>query len=167
MKTTKPKSDAKRRSGLFSFSRAFTLIELLVVIAMIAVLTAAAGSSVASAQRRAKISKAQTEAQELTKAIQAYANYTEDGSLTELTGLNDAPASESNLKYVLGKVTQRGSTVPVLYNASVTSGGQLLDPWGTPYRITVKKGQTVNPSGVPNMKVGIFYPNWHRVTEGE
>ena len=144
-------------------SRAFTMIELLVVIAMIAVLSAAAGTSIASAQRRAKISKAQTEAQELTKALQAYANYTDDGTLSELTGLNDAPATESNLKYVLGKVTQRNAPVPVLYNASVAVGGQLLDPWGNPYRITVKKGMTVKPSGVPNMELGIFYPNWHQV----
>ena len=143
--------------------RAFTLIELMVVIAMIAILMGAATTSVVGAQKRAKISRAQTEAQELTKAILAYANYTEDGTLSELAGLNDSEATESNLKFVLGKVTKRGSTVPVLYNASVAKDGRFLDPWGNPYRVTVKKGERVTPPGVPAMNVGVFYPNWHRV----
>lgn len=143
--------------------RAFTLIELLVVIAMIAVLMGAATTSVVGAQKRAKISRAQTEAQELTKAILAYANYSDDGTLSELSGLDDSEATESNLKYVLGKVTKRGSTVPVLYNASVAKDGRFLDPWGNPYRVTVKKGATITPPGVPTMQVGVFYPNWHRI----
>ncbi len=147
--------------------RAFTLVELLVVIAMIAILSAAAGTSVVGARKRAKISRAQTETQELTKAILAYANYTEDGTLDELTGLNNTPATEGNLKWVLGGVKKRDSPVPVLYNASVTRNGQLLDPWGRPYRVTVKKGERITPPGVPSMNVGVFYPNWHRLGEGE
>ena len=143
--------------------RGFTLIELMVVIAMIAILMGAATTSVVGAQRRAKISRAQTEAQELTKAILAYANYTEDGTLSELSGLDDSEANENNLKCVLGKVTKRGSTVPVLYNASVAKDGRFLDPWGNPYRVTVKKGERVTPPGVPAMNVGVFYPNWHRI----
>ena len=152
-----------RNSAIRETRKGFTLIELLVVIAMIAILMGAAGTSVVGAQRRAKIARAQTEAQELTKAILAYANYTEDGSLSELTGLDDSEATEDNLKYVLGKVTKRGSTVPVLYNASVAKNGKFLDPWGNPYRVTVKKGERITPPGVPTMNVGIFYPNWHRV----
>ena len=143
--------------------KAFTLIELLVVVAMVAVLIGAFTSGIAKAQRRSKISRAQTEAREITNAILAYANYAEDGTLSELTGLNDSEATESNLKFVLGKVTKRGSTVPVLYNASVAKDGRFLDPWGNPYRVTVKKGERVTPPGVPAMNVGVFYPNWHRV----
>ena len=143
--------------------KAFTLVELLVVIAMIAILMGAATTSVVGAQKRAKISRAQTEAQELTKAILAYANYTDDGTLSELTGLNDVEADENNLKCILGKETKRGSTVPVLYNASIAKNGKFLDPWGNPYRVTVKKGATITPPGVPTMQVGVFYPNWHRV----
>ena len=143
--------------------RAFTLIELLVVVAMIAILMGAATTSVVGAQRRAKISRAQTEAQELTKAILAYANSTEDGTLSELSGLEDSEANENNLKCILGKVTKRGSTVPVLYNASVAKDGRFLDPWGNPYRVTVKKGEAITPPGVPDMEVGVFYPNWHRI----
>ena len=143
--------------------RAFTLIELLVVVGMIAVLMGAATTSVVGAQKRAKIARAQTEAQELTKAILAYANYTEDGTLSELSGLEDSEANENNLKCILGKVTKRGSTVPVLYNASIAKNGKFLDPWGNPYRVTVKKGAVITPPGVPTMEVGVFYPNWHRV----
>ena len=147
--------------------RGFTLIELIVVIGMLMVLMGAAATSVNGARKRAMISRAQTETQELTKAILAYANYTEDGTLSEVTGLNDTPATESNLKFVLGKVTKRGSTVPVLYNASVSKSGQFLDPWGRPYRVTVKKGERITPPGVPAMDVGVFYPNWHRIEVGE
>lgn len=147
--------------------KAFTLVELLVVIAMIAILSGSIGTAVNAARKRARISRAQVEAQELTKAILAYANYTEDGTLSELTGLNEAVATEDNLKFVLGKVTKRGSTVPVLYNASTAKNGQFLDPWGHPYRVTVKQGETIRPPGVPAMDVGVFYPNWHRLSEEE
>lgn len=148
-------------------NKGFTLVELLVVIAMITILSGAVGSGIASAQKRSKISRAQTEAQELTKAILAYANYTDDGTLSEVGGLNDTEATESNLKFVLGKVTKRNATVPVLYNGSVAKNGQFLDPWGRPYRVTVRKGETISPPGVPSMSVGVFYPNWHRLGEYE
>ena len=141
--------------------RAFTLIELLVVIAMIAILMGAATTSVVGAQRRAKIARAQTEAQELTKAILAYANYDEDGSLSKYT-MNDREADEGSLGFILGKVKSRNSDVPVLYNAALT-GGKILDPWGHPYRITVKQGETINPPGVNGVKIRMFYPNWHRI----
>ena len=154
---------AIRNSVIRATRKGFTLIELLVVIAMIAILMGAATTSVVGAQKRAKLVRAETEAQELTKAILAYANYTDDGTLSELTGLNDTAANEDNLKFVLGKVTKRGSTVPVLYNASTARNGQFLDPWGRPYRVTVKKGERISPPGVPQMNIGVFYPNWHRV----
>ena len=147
--------------------RGFTLVELIVVIAMIAILMGAMTSAVTSANRRSRLARAETEAQELTKAILAYANYADDGSLSEFGDLDGADANESNLKYVLGKVNKNGAPVPVLYNASVSQGGVLLDPWGHPYKITVKKGTPVSPASVPTMKVGLFYPNWHRLSEGE
>ena len=129
---------------------------------MIAIIAGALTTGVARAQRRTKISRAQTEAREITNAILAYANFSEDGTLSELEGLQDSEATEANMKYILGKVKSRNIDVPVLYNAAIT-GGRILDPWGHPYRVTVKKGERINPPGVNGVKVRMFYPNWHRI----
>ena len=144
--------------------RGFTLLELLVVIAMIILLMAVIGGSVAAAHKRALIARAQGEAQEITNAILAYANYTKNGTLSELTGrLNDAEATESSLDFLLGKKAD----VPILYNAAISGGGKILDPWGHPYRVTVKKGVSISPPGVPSMSIRLFYPNWHRLGVNE
>ena len=145
--------------------KAFTLIELLVVVAMVAVLIGAFTSGIAKAQRRSKISRAQTEAREITNAILAYQNYDEDGSLSKYT-MNDQEADEGSLAFILGKVKSRNSDVPVLYNAALTRG-KILDPWGNPYRITIKQGDKINPPGVNGVKIRMFYPNWHRIGGNE
>ncbi|MBO7722130.1 MAG: prepilin-type N-terminal cleavage/methylation domain-containing protein [Kiritimatiellae bacterium] len=145
--------------------RAFTLIELLVVMAMIAIIAAAMTTGVANAQRRARTARASTEAREITNAILAFRNFDEDGSLDAYT-MEEQEATESNLGFILGKVKTRNSDVPVLYNASIT-GGKILDPWGNPYRVTVRKGETITPPGVGSAKIRMFYPNWHRLTGGE
>ena len=81
--------------------------------------------------------------------------------------MTDQPAQESRLAFILGKVTGRGdTTVPVLYNGAIKNGF-ILDPWGNPYRVTIKKGEKVQPAGVPDMSLKLFYPNWHRLSEGE
>ena len=149
--------------------RGFTMIELLVVLAIIAVLVAAVSTSVNAARRRAMITRAQSEAEEITNAILAYANYTQDGTLGELAGrLSYTEANESTLGFLIGKGSQNGQKVPILYNAASTKGsGAFLDPWGRPYRVTVKRGQSINPPGVPQMNIRLFYPNWHRLEEGE
>lgn len=146
--------------------RGFTLVELLVVIGMIAVIGGAMVSSVSKAQLRAKISKANVDVGEITKAILAYANYTDDGSLSEVE-MDNQPAQEEKLKFILGKETGRdGTTVPVLYNGAIT-GGYINDPWGHPYRITIKKGDIVSPVNMPGLELRLFYPNWHRLSGGE
>lgn len=142
--------------------RGFTLIELMVVVAMIAIIAAAMTSAVAQAQRRAKISRAETEAKELTNAILAWQNYDPSGSLSKYV-MEDAEAEESKMGFVLGKETGRGGKqVPVLFNATI-SRGRFVDLWGNPYRVTIKPGERVNPPGVPNMNIRVFYPNWHRL----
>ena len=147
--------------------RGFTLVELIIVVAMILVLAGAMTSSVANARRRARLSRAQTDVREITNAILAYANYTEDGTLSQQANLNDAVADDSKLDFILGKgPKQRNSVVPVLYNAALT-GGKILDPWGKPYRVSVKAGERVSPQGVQNLDIRLFYPNWHRLSEGE
>ena len=145
--------------------RAFTLVELIVVVAMIAILAAAMSSGVAKARRRAMVAKAEAETREITNAILSYQNFDQDGSLKSYV-MNDAEATETSLGFILGKVKSRNVTVPVLYNAALT-GGRMLDPWGKPYRVTVKKGETVSPPGVGSMSTGVFYPNWHRLRGGE
>ena len=146
--------------------RGFTLVELLVVVGMIAIIGGAMVTSVSRAQLRAKVSKANVDVGEMTKAILAYANYTEDGTLEGVT-MNDQPAQESRMAFILGKVTGRGGTqVPVLYNGAVRNG-YILDPWGNPDRVTVKMGEKIQPMGVPDMRLKLFYPNWHRLSEGE
>ena len=146
--------------------RGFTLVELLVVIGMIALIGGAMVTSVSGAQLRAKISKANVDVGEITKAILAYANYTDDGSLSSVE-MNDQPAQEGSLKFILGKETGRsGEPVPVLYNGAIT-GGYINDPWGHPYRITIKKGERISPSGMPSLNLRLFYPNWHRLSGGE
>ena len=150
--------------------RGFTLIELLVVIAMIAVLTAAVGAAVNGARRRARIGRARAEAQEITNAILAYANYTDDGTLKSVAGkLNDTPASLQSLAFIVGKgPKQRGEDVPILYNAAAQKGnGAFLDPWGHPYHVTVKKGNAIRPPTVPQMNIRLFFPNWHRLGANE
>lgn len=141
--------------------KGFTLIELLVVIAMILVIAGSMTAATVRAQRRAKLDRASAEARELTNAILAYQNFDENGSLDNYV-MENADAEVSRLGFILGKVRQRGQQVPVLYNAAV-SGSKIVDPWGKPYRITIKRGQSINPPGVPSMGVRPFYPNWHRV----
>ena len=149
--------------------RGFTLIELLVVIGMIAVLTGAASSSVMRARKRSQIARAETEAREITNAILAYENYDEDHSLkTYATGKSWVKAKKDNLKFILGEVEVRGNKVPVLFNASIVHGGELRDPWGTPYEFMIAEaGDAVKKSGD---KVGkslhtfLYLPNlyWRR-----
>jgi len=146
--------------------RGFTLVELLVVVAMIAVLGGAMVTSVSNAQLRAKVSKATVDVGEITKAILAYANYTDEGTL-ESVAMEDQDAQESTMAFILGRVSGRGGTqVPVLYNGAIRNGC-LRDPWGNPYKVTIKKGERITPPGVPNLKLKLFYPNWHRLSGGE
>ena len=145
--------------------KAFTLVELMAVLMIISLLIAVLTTSVSRAQRRALMARADTEAREITNAILAYQNFDEDGSLQKYV-MEDAEAGEGNLGFILGKVKARNSAVPVLYNAAI-SGGMIRDPWGHPYRITIRQGEHINPPGVNNLKIRLFYPNWHRLNGGD
>lgn len=144
--------------------KGFTIVELMAVLGIIVALTAAMTTSVSHARRRAMVSRAETEAREITNAILAYQNFDEEGSLAKYV-MEDQEADEGKLGFILGKVTARNSAVPVLYNAAITRG-QILDPWGHPYRITIKPGETVSPPGVSGVRIRTFSPNWHRLTGG-
>ena len=144
----------------------FTLVELLVVIGMLMLLAGAITTSVSGAHRRAKIQQATVEAQEMTKAIIAYENYGKKFSL-EAHVIDNQPASEQNLGFILGKEDlqndgQRGK-IPVLFNASITRNGKILDPWGNPYYVTIRKDdvQTKN-NGKYKFSSYVEFPNYNR-----
>ena len=150
--------------------RAFTLIELLVVIGMITVLTGSISSSVASARARARVMKATAEVKEMTNAILAYENY-ERGNSFELPTLNRVDCDDSSLGFLVGNGgnAQSGGKIPVLLQAALTKGGKMLDPWGTPYKVTIKKGsatlQLKTMTGALN--TGYYLPNFYRISEEE
>jgi prepilin-type N-terminal cleavage/methylation domain-containing protein len=137
--------------------KGFTLVELLVVMAMLMLLIGSISSSVISAQRRAKIAVATTGVLEISNAILAYENY------GELKSMEEQPSTESNLGFILGKETEDGRKVPVLYNAAI-KGGKILDPWGNPYIITITEG-TISGKRTRNMNTAVFFPNFYRPKE--
>ena len=139
----------------------FTLVELLVVIAMLMLLAGAITSSVSSAQKRAKIAQATAEAQEMTNAILAYQHF---GEGYELPIYNNSPATEANLSFILGGETgPNGEKIPVLYNASI-KGGQILDPWGHPYYVTIRTGRPISTEqdSSDNLRPFVAFPNYNR-----
>lgn len=140
-----------------SVKKGFTLVELLVVMAMLMLLIGSISSSVMSAQKRARLAVATTAVLEISNAILAYENY------GKLDKMDEQPSTEDNLAFILGKATEDGRDVPVLYNASI-KGGKILDPWGNPYRITITEG-SISGKQTKNMKTAVFFPNFYRPTE--
>ena len=146
----------------------FTLIELLVVVAMIAAIAAAMTVSVAGAQQRAKIQKATVEVKSMTQAILAYENYSQNGLPILGSGNSGAEANASNLGFLLGKqgTSGTGERLPVMFQAALTSGGKILDPWGTPYTVVIAKG-TLYHQNVSTLRTGFSLPNINRLSEEE
>ena len=132
--------------------RGFTLIELLVVVAMIAVLIGAMTTSVAAARERAQIQRATSEVKVISQAILAYENYARSGKY-ELEEIPETDADSSSLGFLLGA-------------AAVDAGGKMLDPWGMPYRVRVRRGSIAAASSV-ELKTGFCLPNYYRLSEDE
>ena len=150
---------------------AFTLIELLVVVAMIAVVMGAISTSFSAARTRAKIEKATSEVKVISQAILSY----ETWNSGELQEMNDTVADGNSLGFLLGRGsakgpagTSGGGDVPALLMAQIKNGGAIVDPWGTPYRITIRghavsvKFKTVTGA----LNTGYYLPNLYRNTEG-
>ena len=149
----------------------FTLIELMVVLAMIMILAGAVTSSVSGARERAKITAATVAAREITHAILMYENDapTHDLSAHVMDSWQDA--TESNLGFILGggETTSGGTPIPVLYNASLQNG-RILDPWGTPYKVTIREGaMSSQDNAVLNATktTSVAVPNYWRRRAGE
>ena len=146
-----------------TYKRGFTLIELLVVVSMLMILAAALTTAITGAARRAKVQACITEAQEMTNAILAYENYTKKH---EIKQMESQVASRSSLGFILGdgKNELNGEQMPVLFNAAnESSSGDLLDPWGRHYYVTVRHGK-VDPkdNGNKQVKSVVFFPNYNR-----
>ena len=154
-----------------SNKRGFTLIELLVVVAMIAVVMGAISTSFSAARTRARIEKATSDVKVISQAILAYETW--NGG--ELKELSDAVADGNTLGFLIGRGsaqgaegTSGGGEVPALLMAQLRNGGAMIDPWGTPYRVTIK-GHAVNvkfKTVTGSLSTGYYLPNLYRNTEG-
>jgi hypothetical protein len=86
--------------------------------------------------------------------------------------MNEADCNRSTLGFLLGDggSAQQGGQIPVLLQASLSGGsGSMMDPWGTPYKITIREGSTSlklkTVTGA--MQTGYYLPNFYRVSEDE
>lgn len=148
----------------FGALKGFTLLELMIVISMIAIIVGALSTSVSSAQERARVQKATTEVKSATQAILAFANFKDKMKLDTMT---DQDADSNSLGFLLGNETSSsGAQVPVLLQAALSSGGKWRDPWGTPYKVTIREGQPTAPS-FSSLKTSAFLPNMYRLSRGE
>ena len=149
-----------------SIKRGFTLVELLVVVGMIAVILGALTTSVQSARHRARVQKATAEVKIVSQAILGYENFR-----GELPTMTEADCNRGTLGFLLGDggSSQQGGQIPVLLQASLTGGGSMNDPWGTPYKVTIREGavslklKTVTGA----MQTGYYLPHFYRLSEGE
>ena len=57
--------------------------------------------------------------------------------------------------------------MPALLMAQLRNGGKIVDPWGMPYKITIK-GHSVNVNfNAKQLWTGYYLPNLYRNTEGD
>lgn len=150
--------------------RGFTLVELLVVVGMIAVIMGAVTTSVSGSRERARVQKASAEVKAISQAILAYENYDQGGDKFELPEMEKADAEKGTIGFLLGEgAVQSGGKIPVLLMASLSGGGKMMDPWNTPYKITIKR-TSVSPRVKVlknSMQTGYFLPNNYRLSEDE
>lgn len=151
-----------------STEKGFTLVELLVVLGMIGMLMAALSSSVIGAQRRAKAAKAESEVKVISQAILAYENYDRKRSLPTMTNRD---ADQGAIGFLIGQggAAESGGKIPAVLMAQLTAGGKMLDPWNTPYKISIREGganvRMSSASGA--MQTGFYFPNFYRLREEE
>lgn len=153
-----------------SNNKGFTLVELLVVVAMIATIMAAMAASVAGAQERARVQKATSEVKVISQAVLGYENYSRHGQF-RLEPMTDVDCDAGSLGFLLGRgeSAESGGRIPVLLQAALAADGQMRDPWGTAYKITIKPGnaQVKIESASSTMMTGYYLPNFYRLSEGE
>ena len=147
-----------------SIKKGFTLLELMVVVGMIAIIIGALTTSVASARERARIQKATSDVKVISQAILAYENWSRSG---DLQTMERRDADSGSLGFLLGnEQAKSGGKVPVLLMAQLKSGGKMTDPWGTPYKVTIRQGN-ISAAQKIQLKTGYFLPNFYRLGPGE
>lgn len=155
--------------------RGFTLVELLVVVGMIAVLMGAMTTSARAARHRARVQKATSDVKVISQAILAYENYNRSGSGTastyKLPTLTREKANKANLGFLLGAggTTPTGEKLPSLLQTALTSGGEILDPWGHPYLVTIRQSAVnlTTKTATGSLCTGYYLPNFYRLSEDE
>ena len=160
-----------------STKRGFTLVEMLVVVGMLAVLMAAITASYAAAQARARVEKARGDVKVISQAILASENYARQGGEyilepmggTAPSGGQDADSSTLRDLLGQGRAAESGGRIPALLMAALRADGTMRDPWGTPYKIQIRKGNAnvKFTSAVGNLKTGYFLPNFYRLSAEE
>ena len=146
--------------------RGFTLVELVVVIAMIAIFMASVGAAVGKTHERARLEKARSDVKVISQAILAWENYSRNGK-HELREMNDEEADSSSLDFLLGQGESATSgNIPELFQAQLSAGGKIRDPWNRPYIVRIKEGKIDRPE---NLDLGTCYylPNFYRLSEEE
>jgi hypothetical protein len=134
---------------------------------MIAVIMGAFTTSVQSARHRARVQKATSEVKIINQAILAHENFRD-----EIPTLTEAECNRGTLGFLLGDggSAVRGGNIPVLLQAALSGqGGSMLDPWGMPYKITIRAGnaQLKLKTVTGSLATGYYLPNLYRVSEGE
>ena len=143
--------------------RGFTLIELLVVVGMIAIILGALTTSVASARERARIQRATSDVKVITQAILGYENYSRGGQYELPVIQSPQECNKGTLSFLLGKESaDSGGKIPMLLMAQLQGAGTMVDPWGTPYRLTIKS-HSINISTKVNLETGFYLPNFYRL----
>ena len=136
---------------------------------MIAILMGAMTSAVQSARQRARIQKATSDVKVISQAILAYENYAR-GQKYELEPMDKKDANRSSLGFLLGmENADSGGKIPVLVMAALRAGSDIRDPWGTTYKVTIKKGDAnvKIESASGSLSTGYFLPNFYRLSAKE
>lgn len=150
--------------------KGFTLVELMVVVGMIALLMGAMVTAATASSKRARIQRATNDVKVITQAILGYENFARGGNY-KLPAMERQDADSSSIGFLLGhgESTDTGGQIPALLVAALQGGGKMLDPWGTPYKVTIREGGTSVKisTAAGNMSTSYCLPNFYRLGDGE